>query len=90
MYHAVEHGSVLLSEFNGCLMPLLEVEQCHQLRVLCPEVIFRQDHSRHGFQERDARLKKCDSLSPVKSRLEITLHDVCQPLEEEEPQDLLI
>ena len=53
-------------------------------------MIFGQDHNRHGFEERDACLKKCDSLRPVKSRLEVTLHDVCQGLEEEEPQDLRV
>ena len=43
-----------------------------------------------GFQECDACLKKSDSPRPVQSRLKVTLHDVCEALEEEEPQDLRV
>jgi hypothetical protein len=40
IYHAIEHGGVLFFELDGSLVPLLEVQQGHKLRVLGPEVIF--------------------------------------------------
>ena len=53
-------------------------------------MILGQYHNWPGFQECDACLKKSDSTRPVQSRLEVTLHDVCEALEEEEPQDLRV